>query len=207
MNLSKKPILLFETIKAINGEIVNFKFHLQRMKNSVKNELKFNPHEILNPPKNGLFRIKLIYDEDGNFIEINYFSYKMREFSSFKLIDTNLNYDRKYLDRSRIDKLFESRNLGVEKYGEKSKNADDIIMVRNGLITDTSIANLAIFTGDFWLTPKTPLLKGTTRARLLESDFLKEGDFDKHALLKAKKFAIMNAMIDFLEIENFKFVE
>ena len=77
-------------------------------------------------------------------------------------------------------------------------------MLKNSLITDTSIANLAIFDGKKWLTPKTPLLNGTTRARLLESGFLSQEDINVTMLLNAKKLGIMNAMMGFVELGEFK---
>ena len=76
-------------------------------------------------------------------------------------------------------------------------------MLKNSLITNTSIANL-IFDGKKWLTPKTPLLNGTTRARLLESGFLSQEDINVTMLLNAKKLGIMNAMMGFVELGEFK---
>ena len=80
----------------------------------------------------------------------------------------------------------------------------EIVMIKNGLVTDTSIANLAIF-NDGWITPKSPLLRGTTRARLLEEGFLRQEDISVQRLLEAKRFGVMNAMMGFLELNEFKF--
>ena len=40
------------------------------------------------------------------------------------------------------------------------REQDEILITRNGLLTDTSIANIALFNGKEWHTPKHPLLKG-----------------------------------------------
>ena len=194
MNSSKKSIFLFETIKIQNGNVLNLDFHIKRAQNSVLNELKFDFAKILKLKSDGIYRAKVIYDQNGELVSVEYFPYKMRDFYEFKLIDISFSYDKKYLDRSHI---------------EKAKNGfDEIIMMKNSLITDTSIANLAIFDESLvlWLTPKTPLLKGTSRQRLLQNGFLTPKDISKNELLNAKKIALMNAMIGFVELDKFKII-
>jgi 4-amino-4-deoxychorismate lyase len=48
-----------------------------------------------------------------------------------------------------------------------AEGCDDIIIVRNGFVTDASYANLIFRKGDEWFTPATFLLAGTMRAFLL----------------------------------------
>jgi hypothetical protein len=43
-------------------------------------------------------------------------------------------------------------------------NADEIIIVRNGLLSDTSYSNIALFDGTMWVTPKTHLSTDTLSA-------------------------------------------
>ncbi|RUM56328.1 MAG: 4-amino-4-deoxychorismate lyase, partial [Nautilia sp.] len=71
--------------------------------------------------------------------------------------------------------------------------------VKNGLITDTTISNLAFFDGNNWITPKTPLLKGTKREELIQKGFLKEKEIKIEDIKHFKKFAMMNAIIGFYE--------
>jgi 4-amino-4-deoxychorismate lyase len=52
------------------------------------------------------------------------------------------------------------------------------------------------------LTPSTPLLEGTTRARLLDEGFLSAACLTPKDIQKADKIAIMNAMVGFVEVEN-----
>ena len=103
----------------------------------------------------------------------------------------HLDYRLKYADRTELDQLFLKR-------GE----ADDILIIQNGLVTDTSIANIAFFDGDKWITPKEPLLKGTTRARLLDEKKIFEQDIKIADLGKFTEFALMNAMIGFDRIKD-----
>ncbi|WP_333578016.1 aminotransferase class IV, partial [Leyella stercorea] len=73
--------------------------------------------------------------------------------------------------------------------------------VKNGLLTDTSFTNVAVFDGERWLTPKYPLLLGTKRASLLERQVIKEADISVETLMNAQKVSLINAMIDLGEIE------
>ena len=79
----------------------------------------------------------------------------------------------------------------------KRGEADEIIIIKNGLVTDTSIANIAILHDERWLTPKLPLLEGTTRKRLLNEGKVFESNITPTMLRNADKIALMNAMVDF----------
>ena len=80
---------------------------------------------------------------------------------------------------------------------------DEIIIVKNNLICDTSKANIAIFLNKEWLTPKIPLLKGTTMQRYINNGTLKQKDITVDMLKQSSKIALLNAMIDFDIINNF----
>lgn len=184
----------FETIKCKDYEIFNLAFHEKRVAKTVG--LNLNLQDYIYPISNKLLRCKLIYDEN-EVINVEYFEYKKRDIKSFKLIfDDKIEYSKKYLDRSYLDELFSKKEV-----------ADEIMIFKNGLLTDTSIANIAIFDGDNWLTPKKPLLQGTTRNRLVQNKELFESDIDIIMLKKAKKIALMNAMIGFDILDEFSFLE
>lgn len=174
----------FETIKCFDNEVFNLEYHNRRVSNTIG--LNLNLQEYIYPPSSKLYRCKLIYNE-YEVLDVQYFEYTKRDIKSFKLIfDDTIEYSKKYLNRENIEKLF-----------SKKEDADEIIIVKNGLVTDTSIANIAIFDGTVWLTPKNCLLAGTTKSRLLEERFLIEKDITIEMLRDAKKIALMNAMIDF----------
>jgi 4-amino-4-deoxychorismate lyase len=176
-----------ETIKALDGEIFNIDYHQKRYNGSK------NLKDFLHPPKDGLYKCSIVYDESDN-IDVNYQQYTKREIHSLKLIDDdNISYDKKFANREDINNLFEKRD-----------GCDDILIVKNSLITDTSIANIAFLKKGIWYTPKKPLLKGTTRARLLDEDFLKEVDIRVKDLKEFEKVALLNAMIGFDIISNLK---
>jgi len=183
--VSKKYL---ETIKALDGVCYHLEYHQRRLEgvlNSLNAEQKYKLSSLLLPPKKGLFRCRVVYDEEQ--IEISYIPYQKREIKSLKIVASNkIEYSDKYADRSSIDKLF-----------MKKEQCDDILIVKNSLITDTSIANIAFFDGAVWLTPKTPLLYGTTRERLLNESKIVEQDIKIEDINGFLKVALMNAMIDF----------
>lgn len=184
----------FETIKCDDFEIFNLPYHNKRIANTIG--LNINLQDYIYPASNKLLRCKVIYDEEG--IQcIDYFSYKKRDIKSFKLVfDDEIDYSKKYLNREYIDNLY-----------KKKDKADEIIFIKNALVTDTSIANIAIFDGSNWITSKYPLLKGTTRARMLNEQVIFEKDITVEMLKNAKKIALLNAMIGFDILEDYSFFE
>lgn len=184
----------FETIKIDDYEIFNLSYHEKRIANTIAMNLNLN--DYIYAPNKKLLRCKVIYDEFG-ILDVNYFEYKKREIRVFKIVHSNeISYNRKFLDRNKIDEIFSKKDC-----------ADEVIIFKNDLLTDTSIANIALFIDGVWFTPKTTLLDGTTRQRYLDEKLLIEKDLKISDLKKAKKIALMNAMIDFCVLEDYSFLE
>lgn len=189
-----EEIKYFETIKCDDYEIFNLNYHNKRIANTIG--LNLNLQEYIYPFSNELLRCKVIYDKNG-IIDVRYFPYKKREINTFKLIfDDEVSYSRKYLDRSSLDKLFENK-----------EDCDEIIIIKNKIVTDTSIANIAIYYENIWITSKNCLLEGSTRNRLIDEKILLEKDITVKMLKNASKIALMNAMIDFDIKEDYSFKE
>jgi len=72
---------------------------------------------------------------------------------TLKVVPTIIEYPYKYANRNAFDTLLQSH-----------PDFDEIIIEKDGFITDTTIANLAFYNGTYWLTPEKPLLPGTMRA-------------------------------------------
>ena len=177
---------LFETLKIEDGKIFNLKWHNQRFNRS-RLELfaldkPLNLADYIETPLQGLYRCRVLYDREIHSIE--YLPYTPKTFNHFKIIQSNLEYSYKFDERLALNTLM-------------PKDYDEIIIEKNGLLTDTSIANIAFYDGLNWLTPKTPLLEGTTRARLLDKKFLKLENIKKENIKNYSRFALMNAMIGF----------
>jgi 4-amino-4-deoxychorismate lyase len=185
-------MIYFETIKCFDYELFNLQYHKNRIASAIG--LNIDLEEYIYPPSSKLLKCKLSYDETG-ILDIEFTDYHKKDIRTFKLVyNDTIEYNKKYLNRNDIDNL-------------KDKNFDEIIIVKNSFITDTSIANIAILHNNEWITPKTPLLHGTTRARYLDNDILKEKDITITMLKNAPKIALLNAMIDFDIKTNFAIID
>ncbi len=182
--------LLLETIKCLDGLSYHLDYHQRRLDYS-RHCLGYTDPLVLTltPPEQGLYRCRILYSDTIKTIE--YLPYTPKEFKNFKLLHSQISYDLKYEDRSELNALLEHK-----------QEADEIIIVKDGLITDTSISNLCFFDGKRWLTPKTPLLKGTTRQRLLDEGKVIEADIPYTQLHRFEKIGLLNAMLGFQIIEN-----
>ena len=174
----------FETIKCDDFEVFNLDYHCKRIANTIG--LNINLNEYIYPPSSKLLKCKVVYDDSG-ILDVQYDEYKKRDIKSFKIIyNDEISYNKKSLNRESLNTLFEQR-----------QNNDEIIIIKNNIVTDTSIANIAIFFEGTWITSKSYLLSGTTRARLINENELIEKNISLEMLQKAKKIALMNAMIGF----------
>lgn len=185
-----RDLLLLETIKLKDGVLHNLSYHQRRMQASSLKlwgcPVMWNLGENIWIPENkikGLFKVRVVYGPDTFKPEI--LSYTFRNISSLKLVfGDHLDYQLKYEDRSEINALFEKRN-----------GCDDILIIRDGLITDTSYSNVVLFDGEQWYTPKYPLLPGTQREKLLHQGKIHEADIRPNDLDDFMELKIINAMI------------
>ena len=180
----------FETIKCYGNEVFNLIYHKQRIANTIGKNIPLE--EYIYPLNDKLLKCKIIYNQD-EILNILFDEYKPKHIKSFKLIhDNNISYHSKSTNREKIDKLYLQKN-----------SCHEIIIVKNGLITDTSIANIAIYQDDTWYTPKIPLLYGTTRQRYIDNCMIKEKNITINMLQSSSKIALLNAMIDFDILYNY----
>ena len=197
--------LLFETIKIINGEPVNLDFHQERFDKS-RYELFGIPKslflsEVISVPReyaSGMVKCRIIYEK--HIRQVQYDFYKPRRIRRLRLVEcNNIDYRYKYADRSLLNLLFQQK-----------KNCDEILIVKNGLITDTSFSNIIFDDGEKWVTPNEPLLKGTQREYLLKKGIITGEEIKADEIFHFLGFKIINAMLtfydsDYLKIENIVF--
>ncbi|MBA1438079.1 MAG: aminotransferase class IV [Epsilonproteobacteria bacterium] len=173
-----------ETIKIKDGSAHHLAYHQKRVDAAIGRGV-LDLAAIIEPPKDQLYRCRIVYDAKD--YEVQYLPYQKRQIKTLKLVfDDTLEYEKKYANREAIDHLFVQR-----------EGCDDILIVQEGYITDTSIANVAFYDGDHWLTPNKPLLRGTTRQRLLDEGKIIAKDIHYKEIKNFQKIALMNAMIDF----------
>lgn len=185
--------LLLETIQIKNGRILNISYHNCRF-NSVRKEF-FNikrPRQLedfINIPEEmctGMIKCSITY---GRKIENIHFSpYKIRNIKSVRLVETDISYAHKVADRKQLNKL-----------KERFPGFDEILITKNGYITDTSYSNVVFLKKGTWYTPSNPLLKGTKREKLLEDGTITEFKIHRSKLKEYSHFMLINAMLDFDE--------
>jgi 4-amino-4-deoxychorismate lyase len=140
-------------------------------------------------PANGCFKCRIVYDTEIRLIE--FIPYIRREIHSLRLVEVDIeSAPYKKEDRSLMNAAFALRG-----------DCDDIIMVKNGLLTDTSFTNIAFYEGTNWYTPRLPLIYGVKRAQLIKQGRLTEKDIAPADLLNFKRVSLFNAMNEFGSIE------
>ena len=91
------------------------------------------------------YKTRVVYGKQG--VEaVEYAPYFIRNINSLQVVeDDTITYGYKSTDRSRLNALVAQKG-----------NCDNIIIVKHGLLTDTSFTNLAIFDGKHWWLPDIP---------------------------------------------------
>lgn len=182
----------FETIKCEDFESFNLDYHAKRVAKTIG--LNINLQEYIYPISNELLRCKVIYDKSG-VINVEYIPYEKKSIKSFKLIfDDEIEYSKKYLNRENIDELYKKRD-----------GCDEIIIIKNKIVTDTSIANISIFYDNQWIISQNSLLEGTTKKRMIDEKKLFIKDITLDMLKGTSKIALLNAMIGFDILDDYSF--
>ena len=185
-----------EAIKLMDGEFYRLKYHQQRMGMAFK---LFYPEipvidleaylQNITIPEKGIYKCRIVYDFEIR--QVEFIPYQFRTIQTLKPIEIDIESTvYKSGDRTAMNQAFAQR-------GEY----DDVLLVRNGLLTDTSYSNIALFNGQEWMTPRVPLIYGTQRAYLIENKMIIEEDIPVETLQNYQKIRLFNAMIEFGELE------
>jgi 4-amino-4-deoxychorismate lyase len=196
--------LLIESIKVLDGKFYNLFYHEQRMVQSLEKlcgiEEEINLERLLNElevPQSGLFKCRIEYDESSKAVE--FFPYVPKPIRSLRIVEHNrIDYSFKYKNRSAIDKLFAQR-----------KDCDDILIIKRGYVTDSSFSNIVFRKGKSWFTPWSPLLKGTMRQSLIDSNKIQAEEILSADIRSFDTFRLINAMLEFdgpeIDVSNIVF--
>lgn len=180
----------FESIRLHNGEFCLLALHQQRMIETLEyhkfNLNKFDLQAYLHGfsiPEKGLFKCRLSYGK--TLATPEFIPYRPKTIHTLKLVECDdVSYDFKYNNRAQIAACFARRG-----------QADDVVILRNGLITDTSYCNIVFFDGKQWITAENPLLKGVQSIFLLNQACIKSGSLHRDDIKKFQKFRLINAMM------------
>jgi len=184
--------LFIESIQILNRKPVNIECHTLRF-NITRNEF-FGCKQIVDLEQfiqipidldANKYKCRIVYGETIEHVE--FLPYSARTVSSLKMVHSNtIDYSFKYENRRQIDELLKEKG-----------NADDILIVKNGEITDTSCGNVLFWDGDQWYTPANPLLFGTQLMKLTADGTVIPQIIKPIDLQRFRKLRIVNAMLNF----------
>ena len=180
-----------ESIKVEDQEIYLLEFHQKRVEQTFAHFGKEGSIDIakiykhLEHDEDGLYKLRVIYDLDKK-VRTQMIPYAIPEIEDFQLVENNsFDYSFKFEDRKELEKM-----------KIKSK-AEEIIIVKNNHITDTSFTNLLFLKGKDWFTPTSYLLNGVQRQNLLKQKKIKETEVTLQNLKQFSHFQLINALNDF----------
>ncbi len=182
-------MMLLETIRIYRRKAENLPWHQARLERSQTalfgNGGTIDLEKAIRLPdrlSEGLYKCRVLYDTEIR--EVNFAPYFPKEIQTVALVrDNDISYPHKFARRRQLNHLL------------KFSGADEIIIVKNGLVTDTSYSNLAFSDGEKWYTPANPLLEGTCRARLIHAGVLIPAELMISDLSVFKTFKLINAML------------
>lgn len=182
---------MLETIKIENGKPYNIFFHNLRLNNSRKELFGCRDfiklENIIKVPaemKTGTYKCRLIYSDTVKKPE--FLPYQKRKIKNLKVVVCDsIEYNYKYENRECLNELLALK-----------QNCDDILVVKNRKITDTSFSNVVFSDGKKWVTPSEPLLKGTKREKLLSEKKIVQDEIKISDLKHFQEAALINSMLD-----------
>ncbi|MDB4497751.1 aminotransferase class IV [Gammaproteobacteria bacterium] len=194
-----------ETISVSHQKALHIEYHQARVNWTLEahdcdpsqlNIEKYVESKILEQSNNPLLlgshplRCKVVYS-DSQFLKCEFFEYKRRMVESLQVVDgLHSDYYFKYENRRDLDFLMQQKG-----------DCDDILIVQHGYLTDTSIGNVALYNGKEWHTPSEPLLRGTTRKRLIDEHIILPREIRVDHLKNYSKICIFNALIPFEAVQ------
>lgn len=182
---------LIESIRLFDGKFSNLFYHEKRMNTSLNKLFVVKKEYLLEEllakqdvPMKGLYKCRIIYDTDNVMVE--FLLYKAKQISSLKIIEADIDYEFKFEDRSSINSLYANRD-----------GCDNIIIVKNNFITDSSFSNLVFRKGNEWFTPNTFLLEGTMRQYFIDTRKIREDEIRLTDIQSFDGVKLINAMVGF----------
>jgi 4-amino-4-deoxychorismate lyase len=183
--------LCFETICVQNRRLMNLAYHEVRL-NKTRTELfgfkdSWDLLKLIKIPDfvtNAPHKCRLTYGEGID--NIKWEPYNFRTITKIQRVhDDTIDYSYKYNDRTALNDLYEQR-----------KDAEEILIIKNGMVTDTLYCNVAFLKDGKWFTPDSPLLPGTQRAFLLDSNVIQEAVIFEKDIQKYSYMKLFNAMVN-----------
>lgn len=190
--------LLLETFCLINGIPQDVEYHSHRLKYSlpivpwgIETLTDAIAEEVYKLDDcSGRWRASVTYSPAGvEFVRLNPYTLPKIEGLSLVPIEQNF-YSKKWADRSLLEQYKHKLPIGVEP-----------LFVLNDKITDTTFTNILLQDGNELYTPKTYLLPGTKRAKLITGGIVKPIDVGVAELERFDSIHLINALLEPTEVE------
>ena len=191
-------MIYIETIRLENGRFHLLELHQLRMAATIREvygnniavpDIKDTLDIITDIPSDGIYKCRIVYDKEIHDIELQ--PYTPRNVRSLKVVEApvGLDYHLKSCDRTALSSLASLKG-----------DCDEVIILKEGLITDTSYTNLIFHSNERLYTPRTPLLKGVMRSSLLNNGVIHETDIRPEDIhpdnrLGITEVSLINAML------------
>lgn len=194
--------MFLETICIENGEPQNIAYHKARMSTTAQ-KFGFTPPPFpdFKEMTKGIehdekVKCSIVYHTE--IIQVTTVPYFPRKIKTLKLVYSDIDYSSKFSDRTELNKLLEQK-----------EDCDEILIVQNGFITDTSYTNVILENQNGLFTPDTPLLEGTKRKKLLDNKIITKTAITVENLKTFDRAYLINAMLDIedqegIEISNIR---
>lgn len=180
-----------ESIKVEDQELFLLEFHQKRVNDTFAHFGKEGSIDLekifknLNHDEDGLYKLRFTYDLNKKFRTMM-IPYAIPEIQDFQLVENNIyDYSFKFEDRKELEKM------------KMKSKAEEIVIVKNNHITDTSFSNILFQKGKEWFTPSTYLLNGVQRQHLLKKKKIKEAEITLQNIKEFSHFQLINALNDF----------
>ncbi len=196
--------IFVEVLKVKNGVFIDIQDQVERIYRTTLHffskplTVNLTNNMIPDDLRNELVKCRIVYAKEV--ISIHFETYKMRNIQSLALVENNtIEYSYKYKNRDKINELLNLHN-----------DCDDILIIKNSLVTDTSYSNVVFkdFDGKLY-TPESTLLAGTKRQKLLDTGIIYKKAISINDIKSYVGVYLINAMMDiednvFVNVDSIK---
>lgn len=180
-----------DVLKVCDGRFCAAELHAARIGATIRHfygkqaAIDFNDAAIPDHLRTGVVKCRVVYTDE--ILSMEFSPYVFRRIDSMAVVaDDTIEYAYKYADRSCFTRLQAQQG-----------DYDELLIVKNGLVTDTSYSNVVFedSAGELF-TPSSTLLPGLKRRQLLEQGRIRERVIRSSDIGHYRRLYLINAMID-----------
>lgn len=181
--------MFIETICIKNSAVQNIDAHIERMRQTARYQ-GFNAPALPDllaqiPAELKDKKVKCTITYHNRILDVSFSHYHRRKINSLQLVEADIDYSFKLSNRSELIGLLHQKG-----------SSDEVLIVKNNRITDTTFSNVVFKKGNQFYTPDTYLLNGTKRQKLLKEKKVEEIEIKADDVWLFDKIFLVNAMLD-----------